>query len=118
MCNQMVMSEKGSGNFEDLEKTQVKIFRHFTSIPFDYLSISWATNYVSTDDFFFTCLPCLSWIVSIDKLFSLKRLELRFGLSSELSEFFDKIPVRIFLDSLFRVFRFSKALLIPCHLHS
>ena len=24
MCNQMVMSEKGSGNFEDLEKTQVK----------------------------------------------------------------------------------------------
>ena len=24
MCNQMVMSDKGSGNFEDLEKTQVK----------------------------------------------------------------------------------------------
>ena len=37
MCNQMVMSEKGSGNFEDLGKTQVKIFSHFTSIPFDYL---------------------------------------------------------------------------------
>ena len=34
MCNQMVMSEKGSGNFEDLGKTQVKIFSHFKSIPF------------------------------------------------------------------------------------
>ena len=35
-----------------------------------------------------------------------KRLELKFGLSSD---FFDKIPVRILLDVLFRVFRFSKA---------
>ena len=34
MCNQMLMSEKGSGNFEDLEKTQVKIFPHFSGIPF------------------------------------------------------------------------------------
>ena len=40
------------------------------------------------------------------ELHSLKRLELKFGLSSE---FFDKIPVRILLDVLFRVFRFSKA---------
>ena len=39
-------------------------------------------------------------------LHSLERLELKFGLSSE---FFDKIPVRIILDVLFRVFRFSKA---------
>ena len=31
---------------------------------------------------------------------------LKFGLSSA---FFDKIPVRILLDVLFRVFRFSKA---------
>ena len=37
---------------------------------------------------------------------SLKRLELKFGLSSE---FFDKIPVRILLEVLFRVLRFSKA---------
>ena len=37
---------------------------------------------------------------------SLERLELKFGLSSE---FFNKIPVRILLDVLFRVFRFSKA---------
>ena len=50
--------------------------------------ISWVTNYVS------------------ELLHSLKRLELKFGLSSE---FFDKIPVRILLDVLFRVFRFSKA---------
>ena len=39
-------------------------------------------------------------------LHSLERVELKFGLSSE---FFDKIPVRILLDVLFRVFRFSKA---------
>ena len=39
-------------------------------------------------------------------LHSLERLELKFRLSSE---FFDKIPVRILLDVLFRVFRFSKA---------
>ena len=40
------------------------------------------------------------------ELHSLERLELKFGLSSE---FFDKIPVRILLDVLCRVFRFSKA---------
>ena len=39
-------------------------------------------------------------------LHSLERLELKFGLSSQFS---DKIPVRILLDVLFRVFRFSKA---------
>ena len=56
----------------------------------------------------------LSWIFDmfildrIDRelLHSLEGLELKFGLSSE---FFDKIPVRILLDVLFRVFRFSKA---------
>ena len=40
------------------------------------------------------------------ELHSLERLELKFGLSSE---FFDKIPVRILLDVLFLVFKFSKA---------
>ena len=39
-------------------------------------------------------------------LHSLERLELKFGLSLE---FFNKIPVRILLDELFRVSRFSKA---------
>ena len=58
-------------------------------------------------------LPQQSWISDmfirddIDReLHSLERLELKFGLSSE---FFDKIPVRILLDVLFRVFRLSKA---------
>ena len=46
MCNQMVKS-KGSGNYKDLDKTQVKLFLNFTSIPIDYLIISWVTNYVS-----------------------------------------------------------------------
>ena len=40
------------------------------------------------------------------ELHSLECLELKFGLSSE---FFDKIPLRVLLDVLFRVFRFSKA---------
>ena len=35
-----------------------------------------------------------------------ERLELKFGLSSEV---FDKIPVRILLEVIFCVFRFSKA---------
>ena len=39
------------------------------------------------------------------ELHSLERLVLRFGVSSE---FFDKMPVRILLDVLFRVFRCSK----------
>ena len=69
------------------------------SIPFDYLLISWVTNYVSNRGF----LTCLSWIVSIDReLHSLKCLELKFGLSVQ--NFFDKIPLRILLDVLFRVF--------------
>ena len=44
------------------------------------------------------------------ELHSIKRLELKLGLSSEFSEFFHKIPVRILLDVLFRVFRFFKSL--------
>ena len=43
------------------------------------------------------------------ELHALKRLELKFGLTSEFSDFFNKIPVRILLDVLFHVFRFSKA---------
>ena len=79
MCNQMVTSEiKGSGNYKDLDKTQVKLFPNFTSIPFDYLLISWVTNYVSNQGF----LTCLSYIVSIDReLHSLKHLELKFSFS-------------------------------------
>ena len=72
----------------------MKSFPNFTSIPFDYLLISWVTNYVAILD-------------NIDReLHSLEHLELKFGISSE---FFDKMPVRILLDVLFRVVRFSKA---------
>ena len=32
-------------NYLNFDKTQVKLFPNFTSIPFDYLLISWVTNY-------------------------------------------------------------------------
>ena len=81
----------------------MKLLPNFKSIPFDYLLISWVTNYVSNRGF----LTFLYWIVSIDReLYSLKRLELKFGLSFQ--NIFDNIPLRILLDVLFRV-RFSKA---------
>ena len=44
--------------------------------------------------------------INRELLHSVEHLELKFGLSSE---FFDKIPLRILLDVLFRVFKFSKA---------
>ena len=50
MCNQ------------DLDKTRVKLFPNFTSILFDYLLISWVTNYVNNLGF----LTCLYWIVSTE----------------------------------------------------
>ena len=49
----------------------------------------------------------LHWQSLMFDMFILDRiehLELKFGLSSE---FFDKMPVRILLDVLFRVFRLS-----------
>ena len=84
----------------------MKLFPNFTSIPFDNLLMSWVTNYVSSGEF----LTCLSWIVSIDlELHSLKCLDRKFGLDSEFSKIFYKIPVGIPIAVLFRVFRFSKA---------
>ena len=57
-------------------------------------------------------LSLQSWISEMfildridQELHSLRSLELKFGLGSE---FFDKIPVIILLDVLFRVFRFPK----------
>ena len=47
------------------------------------------------------------------ELHALKTLEPKFALSSEFSEFFDKIPNRMLFDVLFRVFRFSKSSLCP-----
>ena len=67
--------------------------------------MSQVTNYVSNLGFF-TCLSCF---YRIDREHhDLKSLELKFGLSSEFPEFFDKIPVSIIRYLLFRVFRFSK----------
>ena len=76
-----------------------KVIRHQERMS--YLLISWVTNYLSN-------LGFLDMFIRDDidrELHSLLRLELKFDLSSE---FFDKIPVRILLDVLFRVFRFSK----------
>ena len=81
----------------------MKFFPNFTSIPFDYLLISWVTNYVSNLGHGFCHVFILDRIDQ--ELPSLKHLELKFGLSSE---FFNKIPVRILLDVLFRVFSFFK----------
>ena len=63
----------------------MKLFPNFTSIPFDYLLISWVTNYVSNLGF----LTCL--------LHSLKYLAYKV---QNFSDFFCKIPVRILLDVL------------------
>ena len=55
-------------------------------------------------------LKCSSWFYHIDQeLRDLKRLQLKFGSSSEFSEYFNKIFVRILLDVLFPMCRFSKA---------
>ena len=95
------------GKLLGLVKTQVKLFPNFTSIPFDYLLISWVTNYVSNQGF----LTCLSWIVSIDR--ELHSQTFRAKIWLKFSEFFDNIPLRILLDVLFRVFRFSKVSFMP-----
>ena len=65
-------------------------------------------NYVDNRGF----LTCLSWVYriwrSITPLCYYISLELKDIFISEFSKLFDKIPVRICLDVLFRVFRFSK----------
>ena len=71
----------------------MKLFSNFMSIPFDYLLISWVTNYVRNRGF----LTCLSGFYRV------------YREVQNFSEFFNKIPVRILLDVIFCVFRFSKA---------
>ena len=39
LCNQN--GDEGTGNYLDSDKTRVKLFPNFTSLPFDYLLISW-----------------------------------------------------------------------------
>ena len=38
-------------DYKVLDKTQVKLFPNLTSIPFEYLYISWVTSYVSNVGF-------------------------------------------------------------------
>ena len=78
----------------------MKLFPNFTSIPSDYLLISWVRNYVSNLGF----LTCLSWIVSIENstLSNVKTLNLAYKVQN-FSDFFGKIPVRILLGVLLRV---------------
>ena len=91
----------------------MKLFPNFMSILFDYLLISWVTNCVSN------CGFLTLFLYRIDReLHSLKCLDLKFGLGSEFSKFFDKIPVRILLDVLFCVLGSLKCLFVPWHLHS
>ena len=53
---------------------------------------------------------CMFILDRIDReLHCLKCVDLKFALSSEFSQFFDKISVRILRDVLFRVFRFFNA---------
>ena len=75
----------------------MKSFPNFTIIPFDYLLISWVTNYVSNLGF----LTCLSWIVSIENstLSNVQTLNLAYKVQN-CSDFFGKIPLRILLDHL------------------
>ena len=82
---------------------QGKLFPNFTSILFDYLFITWETNYVRNRGFW----TCLSWFYRIDQ--ELRSTLSRVGLSSEFSKYFDKLPLRILHDVLCRVFRFFKA---------
>ena len=72
----------------------MKLFPNFTSTPFDYLLIPWVTNYVRSRGFF----TCLSSFYFIDReLHSLKSLELKFGLSSDFSDFLTKHLLESFL---------------------
>ena len=41
----VVIAPKSSGNYQNFDKTQVKLFPNFTRKPFDYLLMSWVTNY-------------------------------------------------------------------------
>ena len=70
----MVTSEKGSGNYKDLDKMRVKFFPNFISRRIT-LAIMLILDRIDRE--------------LLRLLHSLKRLELKFGLSSE---FFDKIP--------------------------
>ena len=84
----------------------MKLFPNFTSIPFDYLLL----NFMGDE------LRSQSWIFDIfildridRELHSLRSLELKFGLSSDFSEFVRKQLLESFLMFSLCVYRFSRA---------
>ena len=87
----------------------MKLFPNFTSIPFDYLLISWVTNYVSN----LGLLTCLSWIVSIENstLSNVYSLNLAY-----VQNFSTKYPLEAFLMCSFVCSGFP--IFMPWHLHS
>ena len=84
----------------------MKLFPNFTSVPFDYLLISWVTNYVSNRGFL---TSLFSYAGSYRSIVTPLSQTFRAEIWLKFSEFFDNIPLRILLDVLSRVFRFSKA---------
>ena len=114
LCNQLVTSEIREWSHVRFVQFLMRIIRFWTKHKWNYSLISrvyylitynyisWVTSYVSNLGF----LVDIFILDSIDReLHFLERLELKFGLSSQ---FFDKIPIRILLDVLFHLFRFSK----------
>ena len=114
LCNQLVTSEIREWSHARFVQFLMRIIRFWTKHKWNYSLISrvyhlitynyisWVTSYVRDLGF----LVDMFILDSIDReLHSLKRLELKFGLSSQ---FFDKIHIRILLDVLFHLFRFSK----------
>ena len=77
-------------------------FGQNASIPFDYPIISWVMNYVRNRGF----LTCLSWFYRIWRSRTPRcyyiSLQLKYIFISEFLKLFDKIPVRICLDVLFK----------------
>ena len=77
----------------------MKLFPNFTSIPFDFLLISWVTNYVSNLGFL-TCFPgSYRSKTLLSQMFFFKTLNLAYKVQN-FSDFFGKIPVRILFDVL------------------
>ena len=93
-------------------------FSNFTSKPFNYLLISWMSNFAHNHRF----LTCLSnWLYWSRMIHTLKTLQLKFWLKfiifhSLIYNYWKYLT--ILLDVLFHEFRFSKASLMLLRLHS
>ena len=105
---QIMRRGKLLGFGQNASEIQVLLFPNFMSIPFDYPIITWVTNYVLNRGF----LTFLSWFYRIWRSRTPRgyyiSLELKYIFISQFSKLFGKVPVRICLDALFRLFTFSK----------